>query len=103
VPVFAKTDAVCAGCHVDIHGGQFVVDGEVRCERCHDTVDWFAARFDHELGSRFPLRGGHEGVACERCHAPLTQPGTRSLLFKPQDTECIACHKAATVSPGGDR
>lgn len=103
VPVFTETDTACASCHVDIHGGQFVVDGAVRCERCHDTVDWFAAGFDHDRDSRFPLRGGHEGVACERCHAPLAQPGTRSLHFKPLETECMACHQVAPAPPGGDR
>ncbi len=104
-PAFAGAPTHCVGCHADIHLGQFTVPDEpaVRCDRCHDTVDWFAQRFDHDRHSRFPLRGGHEGVACDRCHAPLQGDGARSLTFKPLETECAACHRTTPSPSGGDR
>jgi hypothetical protein len=81
----------CAACHQDAHAGQFAVDGAVACERCHVTKDWLAEKFDHDRDSRFPLRGGHEAVACVACHPPLE--GGPSLRFKPLDVTCAACHR----------
>lgn len=103
-PVFTTTPTACASCHDDIHLGQFAVAGEpeLRCDRCHVTVDWYAERFDHDSHSRFALRGGHESVACARCHVPLDQPGGRSLIFKPLTMECADCHKSTPVPTGGN-
>jgi hypothetical protein len=81
----------CSACHQDVHAGQFVADGTTACDRCHVTVDWLAEKFDHDRDSRFPLRGGHEAVACKSCHQPLE--GARSLRFKPLDTACATCHR----------
>ncbi len=81
----------CASCHQDVHAGQFAADGTTACDRCHVTLDWLAEKFDHDRDSRFPLRGGHEAVACRACHPPLE--GGRSLRFKPLDTACASCHR----------
>jgi hypothetical protein len=81
----------CSSCHQDVHAGQFASAGTTACDRCHVTVDWLAEKFDHDRDSRFPLRGGHEGVACTACHRPLE--GGRSLRFKPLDTACATCHR----------
>lgn len=81
----------CAACHQDPHAGQFVVAGVAACDRCHVSVDWLAEKFDHDRDSRFPLHGGHEGVACTKCHPPLENG--RSLRFKPLDVACAACHR----------
>lgn len=103
-PRFEATPTACAACHVDVHGGQFATDGAPpACDRCHVTRDWFAERFDHERDSRFPLRGGHERVACEACHQPLEGPAARSLRFKPVATACEACHVPGTVDQGDPR
>ena len=104
-PIFTTTSTACADCHADVHLGQFAVAGEsaVHCDHCHVPADWFAERFDHDRDSRFPLRGGHEGVACERCHDPLEGPGARSLTFKPLETACTACHRANPTPAGDDR
>jgi hypothetical protein len=73
----------------------------VACDRCHVTTDWLAELFDHDRDSRFPLRGGHERVACRTCHPPLDAADERLLRFKPVPVECRACHVNDPVDPGG--
>lgn len=106
---------LCARCHseldagfMEMHTGHFG-DG---CLACHDGVDRYGARFDHDEAA-FPLRGGHAGVDCRACH-----PGARSpadLRSAPQDcggchdepayhggllgTGCAACHSTAAWTP----
>jgi hypothetical protein len=94
---FTGLDKACAACHKDVHQEQFAerktADGKyVDCEYCHVTADWFAEKFDHEKDSIFPLRGGHEQVACNRCHQPVAPDNPRLLVFKPQPTSCKECH-----------
>jgi hypothetical protein len=100
----------CAGCHQDVHRGQFADkvtddkvtdDGQaVACDRCHVTVDWLAEKFDHDRDSRFVLKGGHEKVVCTACHRPLEEGNDRLLHFKPLATACKDCH-ANTPGPEG--
>lgn len=93
----------CAACHQDVHRGQFddkPVAGakSADCARCHVPVDWLAEKFDHEKDSRFPLRGGHEKVACGKCHLPMSPDQPRLLHYKGLPVECKACH--VTVPAG---
>lgn len=94
----------CAACHQDVHKGQFA-DRPVAgarapdCARCHVATDWLAEKFDHEKDSRFPLRGGHEKVACAKCHLPIAADNPRLLHYKPLPVECRACH----ANPPADR
>jgi len=94
---FKGVSGNCAGCHEDIHQGEFAprrtVDGQaIDCGGCHVTVDWFAEKFNHDQDSRFALRGGHEHVACAKCH--LSRPGDdgKVVIFKPLPIECRDCH-----------
>ena len=87
----------CAGCHEDVHRGQFAdkrtADGSaVACDRCHVTVDWLAEKFNHDTDSRFALAGGHEKVVCTACHRPLETGNDRLLHFKPLPVSCKDCH-----------
>ena len=87
----------CGACHQDVHNGQFAdrpVPGTkaVDCARCHVATDWLAEKFDHEKDSRFPLRGGHEKVACAKCHLPIAADNPRLLHYKPLPVDCRACH-----------
>jgi hypothetical protein len=87
----------CAGCHQDVHGGEFAArqttgGKAIDCAGCHVTVDWFAEKFNHETDSRFALRGGHEKVACKTCHIPRAQENERLVHFKPLPTDCRSCH-----------
>lgn len=89
----AKTQ--CADCHENPHGSQFSTrpDGG-RCETCH-TVDAFqpAGRFDHNRDASFSLKGGHEGVPCNRCHPSDVASGAPNrLLFRPLSAKCENCH-----------
>ena len=87
----------CAGCHKDVHDDEFAqrrtADGQaIDCAVCHVTVDWFAEKFDHETDSRFPLRGGHEKVACKTCHISRPADEGRLVHFKPLPIDCRSCH-----------
>ena len=78
----------CTACHKDPHQARFGND----CEKCHTTRDWKAieaSRFDHDL-TRYPLRGKHVTVRCERCHDPASPTGKR-----PPFATCGACHRDA--------
>ena len=75
----------CTNCHKDVHQNKF---GQ-NCTQCHNTTGWAnynTARFDHSL-TRFPLKGKHLNVACEKCHAP-GQP-LAGLNF----SHCMDCHQ----------
>ena len=94
---FLGSGEQCAGCHEDVHRGQFndkmTADGSVvACDRCHVTVDWLAEKFNHDTDSRFALAGGHERVACTACHRPLAAGNDRLLHFKPLPVSCKDCH-----------
>jgi hypothetical protein len=89
----AKT--ACADCHENLHGDQFASrkDGG-RCEACH-TTDVFqpAGRFDHNRDAAFSLKGAHEKVACNRCHAnDLSGGHPERLIFRPLSSKCESCH-----------
>jgi hypothetical protein len=62
--------AQCSDCHKDPHQGRL----GPTCDGCHTAADWRqvkGASFDHER-TRYPLRGRHRQVACERCHTTRT-------------------------------
>jgi hypothetical protein len=98
----------CAGCHEDVHRGQFAdkvtADGStIACDLCHVTVDWLAEKFNHDTDSRFALAGGHERVSCKACHQPLEVGNDRLLHFKPLPVSCKNCHVNVPAPRGEDR
>jgi hypothetical protein len=76
-------DSRCVACHVadDVHRGRRGAE----CEQCHGTDDWTSMTFDHERATKFPLRGAHTEVSCERCH-------TGKLGEEKTPTTCDGCH-----------
>ncbi len=80
----------CLGCHADEHQGQLPTE----CANCHDSLSWksASAQFDHNR-ARFRLAGGHERVACEKCHTRVDAPKPyvryRGIPFE----DCTPCHK----------
>lgn len=83
-----RTPDDCAACHRDPHGGQF--SGRANgCRACHATTHFMPSTFGHAEHDRFPLTGGHAGVACVRCHVP-DATGVRRFHGTPRD--CRACH-----------
>jgi hypothetical protein len=80
---FKNTPSTCVGCHRkdDAHKGMY---GD-KCESCHAATAWKPSTFDHDMGTRFRLRGRHREVKCASCH---TGP-----LFKVKlGTTCVECH-----------
>ena len=76
----------CMACHQDPHAGQFAGARPKACDACHDLAAFRpAGRFDHRRDTTFPLTGGHEQVACARCHPDGRWRGTPA--------KCEACHR----------
>ena len=89
---FKGTPMACEACHKDAHAGQFTKAGKTACADCHNSQRWKPSTFDHSR-TKFPLEGGHKGVACDKCHS-LTKivEGKPVILYKPTPLECEACH-----------
>jgi hypothetical protein len=88
---FAKTPVNCGECHQNPHADQFGAHGS-DCASCHNTDQWRPSLFDHDK-TAFPLKGGHENVACSTCHTLKKVVGGNLVLFyKPTPTACEVCH-----------
>ncbi len=76
----------CVACHADVHKGAF----GAQCSSCHTTAGFKIiqkGRFDHDK-TRYPLRGKHAALQCEKCHDEKTAWGK-----KPPFATCDGCHK----------
>lgn len=85
----------CAGCHSDIHFGQFASnDGSgATCERCHTPDGWKELVFVHNRDARFSLDGAHERLSCSECHKPTEHSsGANYVVYRPLETACADCH-----------
>jgi hypothetical protein len=93
--LFAAPKGGCEGCHETPHGRQFATRADHgACESCHG-IDTFqrASRFDHDRDATFKLKGAHENVACNKCHAATSGPvGKRIVTYRPVSGKCEACH-----------
>ncbi len=95
----------CAACHQDPHGGQFAgrhvagsrvaaeSEAGVRatCTPCHTTDAWTVTAFDHD-STRYPLRGAHRRVACEKCHVPPAPGQPARFAGLPTSCDAVGCH-----------
>lgn len=63
-------------------------DMKIACGDCHLTTSWKELanpmKFNHD-GTRFALKGQHDGLACSKCHKDLKFTGT--------SPQCISCHR----------
>jgi len=82
---FAGTARTCAGCHDDVHRGQF---GKRACDTCHTERAFLPALYDVERHDSFALTGSHLAVSCRACHEE-TATGRR---FKGTPRSCRECH-----------
>ena len=90
---FTKAPERCGECHENPHADQFRERAQ-ECASCHNSNKWRPSLFDHEK-TGFPLKGGHENVACSACHTLKKQLNGREVLFyKPTPKTCEACHGA---------
>jgi len=89
----------CADCHSDAHRGEFSAMKEKgACEGCHSEEGWSQFRFDHAI-ARYPLRGRHQSVACNKCHGSGSA-GPQGVRLPPdcrvkKFSACMDCHEDA--------
>jgi hypothetical protein len=88
---FAGVEPRCAGCHADVHGGQFGADPD--CASCHGPRPGWPSHLDHDH-TRFPLDGAHAAVPCTSCHLVETIAGGPRVRYRPLPTACEGCHGA---------
>jgi hypothetical protein len=90
---FKGTSNTCAGCHEDVHAGQFATrPGTDGCASCHNTARWTPTKFDH-ASTRFPLDGAHQKVSCVACHTHQRQVSGRQVrVYASAPQECAQCH-----------
>jgi hypothetical protein len=89
-----RSPQACAGCHEDVHHGQFA-DGHDKdtCSRCHRTSSFTDLTFDHAVDSRYPLTGKHAQAPCAGCHRTERQRAGQTMVrYKPLETACARCH-----------
>ena len=82
----------CVDCHSDYHRGEFAVEFQNDCAKCHTASGFKPSTFtvlEHNAG-RFPLRGAHLATPCEKCHA-VGGDGRKPFRFS--NIRCEACHK----------
>ena len=95
---FTKAPHTCVECHENPHADQFG-SRALQCDSCHNSNKWRPSLFDHEK-TGFPLKGGHESVACAACHTLKKQVnGNEVLFYKPTPKTCEACHGGSIPKP----
>ena len=81
----------CDACHRQmdtVFAQAHLLSFGTECLDCHDGVDVFGERFNHNV-SQFRLTGGHRDVACVLCHVDA-----RNLTdFETAPQDCYACHR----------
>ena len=85
----------CVDCHETVHGTQFDARKDKgACDACHGEDAFVpATTFNHDRDATFKLRGGHEGVPCNRCHpSDLTSTDPKRLIYRPVQGKCESCH-----------
>jgi len=81
----------CYSCHKldDVHKGR---SGE-KCQQCHNQKSWSEFSFDHELKTKFALKGAHKKASCQACHQS-------DIKGEKTDTACYSCHALNDVHKG---
>jgi len=89
-PIPPRQSDQCRDCHEDPHGGQFQ-ERHVSCLDCHHRDRFIPSALGVTRHSKtYPLKGGHQAVACIQCHLPDEQTGVRQ--FAATATACKDCH-----------
>ena len=89
---FLDAEPNCVSCHEDddAHEGTLGPD----CASCHTSNGWTVTVFDHDLHTRFPLEGRHDGLACTDCHK------TSAASASDVPSTCGGCHAKDDVHDG---
>lgn len=91
VQKFSGLKGICLECHTDVHQKQFSLNGTTDCTTCHGVENWKAERFNHNQ-TRFKLDGGHQGVACKKCHLENNSGAVPFIQYKNTQMLCSDCH-----------
>ncbi len=86
--VFLGTPNTCVGCHLaefnaTTSPNHAAAGYPTSCSNCHDTVDFHAAIFNHNI---WPLTGVHRQQNCTACHTTTD--------YSSAPVVCIGCHQA---------
>ena len=85
------TSNTCDACHRQmdpVFARAHLLSFGTECLNCHDGVDVFGERFNHNV-SQFRLTGKHQEVECVLCHVDA-----RSLAdFQNASQVCYSCHR----------
>lgn len=90
-PTFTGLSKNCSTCHADKHNKQFEKNGVTACAECHNSDNWKASRFDHNI-TRFKLDGKHVNVECVKCHKPQQEGKNYYVKYKLNVFTCESCH-----------
>jgi len=74
----------CSDCHRAPHHGRLGSS----CTKCHKVTGWIGlsvTNFDHDR-TRFPLRGKHRGITCNKCHH------SSQSINRTSEGQCSSCH-----------
>ena len=95
----------CAGCHRDVHAGQFrLTSPERTCDACHVTQSFEIKAFDHAELAGYPLEGAHGKLQCGACHRKeRLRNGVRSVRYRLGYRECADCHANPHARRKGQR
>lgn len=91
---YAAAPRLCAGCHDDVHGGQFSSGSQTAdCGTCHSPGRWKPSLFDHDRQSAFKLEGAHRTAPCMGCHKAGVLPGgSTGIMYRSTSRRCADCH-----------
>lgn len=82
----------CQDCHQTPHGTQFVEQIKKEgCEACHNGMTWHSVDINHDE-TRFPLKGKHQSVSCDKCHKKVETDSFKGRLYTPLKMDCQDCH-----------
>ncbi len=95
---YQATPRTCNGCHRKDdqqrgHRGRY----GAKCESCHNDKSWKQITFDHDVATRYALKGGHRQATCASCHV-LDKGGT--IYEDKPSTRCVACHRGDDQQKG---
>ena len=87
----------CISCHKDYHAGQL----SLKCQTCHNEESWKKnIKFDHDIDSKFELKGKHADLKCKECHKVIPDKTVefanqkyKVVLYRPMAETCVSCHQ----------
>ena len=84
----------CAGCHDDVHLGQFrLTKPSYECDRCHTPKGFKLPNWDHAAMTGWALTGAHAKAECAKCHKQVTLGSEKpTVRWRTASHECSFCH-----------